>query len=125
MLGRTGMCIAGTHGKSTTTAMLGCVLTDCGLDPTVIVGATSTQLLHGCLAGSDKNATPGATGFRLGAAAVRALEEGQHGMMVALDPPHVKYVPLAEATHRMRCVPLDSDILLAARDLGITFGESP
>ncbi|MFZ4574985.1 MAG: Mur ligase domain-containing protein, partial [Phycisphaerales bacterium] len=25
----TGVCIAGTHGKSTTTAMLGCCLTDC------------------------------------------------------------------------------------------------
>jgi len=84
MLGRTGMCIAGTHGKSTTTAMLGCVLTDCGLDPTVIVGATSTQLLHGCLAGSDKSATPGATGFRLGAAAVpRGVLAGGPGLLVA------------------------------------------
>jgi UDP-N-acetylmuramate--alanine ligase len=40
MVGRTGVAIAGTHGKSTTTAMLGTVLTDAGLDPTVIVGAT-------------------------------------------------------------------------------------
>lgn len=84
MLGRTGMCIAGTHGKSTTTAMLGCVLTDCGLDPTVIVGATSSQLLHGCLAGSDKSSSPGATGFRLGAAAVpRGAMAGGPGLLVA------------------------------------------
>ncbi|HEX2839046.1 MAG TPA: Mur ligase domain-containing protein [Phycisphaerales bacterium] len=84
MLGRTGMCIAGTHGKSTTTAMLGCVLTDCGLDPTVIVGATSTQLLHGCLAGSDRDVTPGATGFRLGSAAVpRGVLAGGPGLLVA------------------------------------------
>jgi UDP-N-acetylmuramate--alanine ligase len=44
MLGRTALCIAGTHGKSTTTSMLSCVLSDCGLDPTAIVGATCGQL---------------------------------------------------------------------------------
>lgn len=39
MSGRTGLSIAGTHGKSTTTAMTGCILTDAGYDPSVIVGA--------------------------------------------------------------------------------------
>ena len=34
-----GICIAGTHGKSTTTALTGCILTSAGLDPTVLVGA--------------------------------------------------------------------------------------
>ncbi len=34
-----GISIAGTHGKSTTTAMTGCVLTSAGLEPTVLVGA--------------------------------------------------------------------------------------
>lgn len=33
------ICIAGTHGKSTTTAMAGKLLTDAGLDPIVTVGA--------------------------------------------------------------------------------------
>ncbi len=54
MTGMSGIAIAGTHGKSTTTAMLGCAMRDAGLDPTVIVGATCPQL--------DK-----AGGFRLGA----------------------------------------------------------
>lgn len=62
MAGSTGIAIAGTHGKSTTTAMLGIALTDAGVDPSVIVGATSTQLLAGT------SAPPGpAAGFRLGA----------------------------------------------------------
>ena len=39
MQDRIGVCIAGTHGKSTTTAMTGSVLTSAGLSPTVIVGA--------------------------------------------------------------------------------------
>jgi 6-phosphofructokinase 1 len=61
--------------------------------------------------------------LRFGAAAVRALAQGQAGVMVALDPPGVRYVPLAEATERIRTVPLDGDLLLTARDLGISFGD--
>ncbi|MDH3402290.1 MAG: UDP-N-acetylmuramate--L-alanine ligase [Acidobacteriota bacterium] len=33
-----GIAVAGTHGKTTTTSMVGAILTDAGLDPTVIVG---------------------------------------------------------------------------------------
>ncbi len=62
-------------------------------------------------------------GLRFGAAAVRALYEGHDGIMVALDPPTVNYVPLAEATNRMKVVPLDCDTMLTARDLGISFGD--
>jgi ATP-dependent phosphofructokinase / diphosphate-dependent phosphofructokinase len=61
--------------------------------------------------------------LRFGAAAVRALEEGHSDCMVALDPPFVRYVPLDQATHRLKTVPLDSDTVLTARDLGITFGD--
>jgi ATP-dependent phosphofructokinase / diphosphate-dependent phosphofructokinase len=61
--------------------------------------------------------------LRFGAAAVRALDEGKSGIMVALDPPTVKYVPLDEATRRMKTVPLDSDSMRTARDLGICFGD--
>jgi phosphofructokinase-like protein len=61
--------------------------------------------------------------LRFGAAAVRALEAGHRGVMVALAPPTVKYVPLEEATRRMKTVPLDSDVILTARDLGICFGD--
>ena len=61
--------------------------------------------------------------LRFGAAAIRALREGQSSVMVALDPPIVKYVPLEEATSRMKTVPLDCDTMLTARDLGICFGD--
>jgi UDP-N-acetylmuramate--alanine ligase len=33
-----GIAVAGTHGKTTTTSLIGTLLTDAGLDPTVIVG---------------------------------------------------------------------------------------
>jgi 6-phosphofructokinase 1 len=61
--------------------------------------------------------------LRFGAAAVRALDEGNAGVMVALDPPTVRYVPLEQATRRMKVVPLDCDTMLTARDLGICFGD--
>lgn len=41
---RTGISIAGTHGKSTTTSLLGHLLIEVGLDPGVIVGARCASL---------------------------------------------------------------------------------
>jgi UDP-N-acetylmuramate--alanine ligase len=51
MKGRTGVAIAGTHGKSTTTAMLAHTLIECGCDPTFIVGATCEQIGGGARVG--------------------------------------------------------------------------
>ena len=62
--------------------------------------------------------------LRFGAAAVRALEDGQDGVMVALDPPQVKYVPISEAIGKMKYVPLDGDTIMTARDLGISFADA-
>lgn len=79
MLGRTGIAVAGTHGKSTTTAMLGCALTDAGLDPSVIVGATSDQLTGGALAGPREP-----IGYRIGAPVVPSGQfSGRSGFLVA------------------------------------------
>lgn len=39
MQDRTGVCISGTHGKSTTSAMVGFLLQDAGLEPSIFVGA--------------------------------------------------------------------------------------
>jgi len=39
-----GICIAGTHGKTTTTSMTGLVLREGGLDPTIIVGGILNEL---------------------------------------------------------------------------------
>jgi 6-phosphofructokinase 1 len=61
--------------------------------------------------------------LRFGAAAVRALGDGYSGVMVALDPPDVRYVPLDEATERMKQVPINGDTVRTARDLGISFGD--
>ena len=61
--------------------------------------------------------------LRFGAAAVRLVEAGTFNHMVALDPPVVLAVPLEVATSRLKTVPVDSDTVLTARDLGISFGD--
>jgi UDP-N-acetylmuramate--alanine ligase len=50
--GTTAVSIAGTHGKSTTTAMTSWVGVRCGLDPSVIVGATCDQIGGGSRTGA-------------------------------------------------------------------------
>ncbi|HYD94176.1 MAG TPA: ATP-dependent 6-phosphofructokinase [Noviherbaspirillum sp.] len=61
--------------------------------------------------------------LRFGAAAVRALDDGMSGVMVSLAFPNVDYVSLEEVAGRMKAVPMDSDTLQTARDLGICLGD--
>jgi 6-phosphofructokinase 1 len=82
-----------------------------------------TVVLGHLLRGGGPTAVDRLLALRFGAAAIRALSEGQNGVMVALDPPTVRYVPLEQATKRMKCVQLDCDSILTARDLGISFGD--
>ncbi len=84
MLGRTGISIAGTHGKSSTTAMLGCALTDAGLDPTVIVGATCNQLTTGTLNSAARPEGVQISGFRLGSDQIPDGDlKGRPGLLIA------------------------------------------
>lgn len=54
---RTGILITGTHGKTTSTAMLGRVLEDAGFDPTVIVGGELIEWGRTARAGAAKSDT--------------------------------------------------------------------
>jgi 6-phosphofructokinase 1 len=85
---------------------------------------TRTVVLGHLLRGGSPTALDRLLGLRFGAAAVRALDEGEDGIMVGLQPPEVIYVPLAEATRRLKTVPLDGDTVRTARDLGINFGDT-
>lgn len=62
-------------------------------------------------------------GLRFGAAAVRAVAEGRFGHMIALDPPEITTVPLAQALAEYKRVPLDSDSVRTARELRICLGD--
>jgi len=41
---KTGVAVSGTHGKTTTTAMLAVILTEAGMDPSFVVGAEVPEL---------------------------------------------------------------------------------
>ncbi|MBV7331522.1 ATP-dependent 6-phosphofructokinase [Chloroflexi bacterium TSY] len=84
---------------------------------------TRSVVLGHLLRGGTPTSMDRLLSLRFGAAAVRALDEGESGIMVALNPPTVDYVPLEEATKRMKSVPLDCDTILTGRDLGICFGD--
>ncbi len=61
-----------------------------------------------------------ATSF--GAYAVRALANGTHGSMVALQGSDIITVPIAEAIANLKTVPPDGQLVRSARDTGISFG---
>lgn len=84
---------------------------------------TRTVVLGHLLRGGSPTSFDRLLGLRFGAAAVRALDEGNNGVVVALNPPRVDCIPLAEATSRQKTVPLDCDSIATARDMGINFGD--
>ncbi len=53
MEGKCSVAIAGTHGKSTTTAMIGHILTYLGYSPTVLVGAEVVNFGSNCMVGAS------------------------------------------------------------------------
>src|SRR5204862_369128 len=54
---------------------------------------------------------------------VHSTAERQFVMMFAFQPPGIVAIPLEKAIANPRRVPLDSDTITTARDLGISFGD--
>ena len=63
-------------------------------------------------------------GLAYGAGAVRGLNAGMNGVMVAFVPPGLQFVPLAEALNKVRTVPTDSLFVKIAQSLGICLGAT-
>jgi phosphofructokinase-like protein len=84
---------------------------------------TRCVVLGHLLRGGSPSSMDRLLSLRFGAAAVRALAEGMTDVMVALDPPLVRYVPLERCVSRMKRVPLHGDTVATARDLGVCFGD--
>ncbi len=60
---------------------------------------------------------------RFGGAAVRAVEEGKWGHMVALQSPHIVTIPIEEALREAKRVNPNHDTVLTARSTGVSFGD--
>ncbi len=89
-----------------------------------LTGKESRAVVLGhLLRGGSPNAQDRILGLGFGAGAVYALYHGMDGVMVALKPPALDFVPLAEAVAELKLVPLDGDGVLTARELGICFGD--
>jgi len=94
-----------------------------GLSALLTKRETRQVVLGHLLRGGSPTSFDRLISLRFGAAAVRALAEGHSGVMVALDPPTVRYVPLEKATNRMKTVPPNCDSVSTARELGISLGD--
>lgn len=60
---------------------------------------------------------------RYGAGSVKLIMEGHFGEMVCLSGTSISSVPLRETAGKMRQVPLESDLIYSARQLGINLGD--
>ncbi|MFQ6830871.1 6-phosphofructokinase [Butyricicoccus pullicaecorum] len=60
---------------------------------------------------------------RLGVAAANFIRDGKFGNMVAIRDNQIVPVPLSEVAGKLKTVPPDSDIVQAARDLGLSMGD--
>ncbi|MBS1261833.1 MAG: UDP-N-acetylmuramate--L-alanine ligase [Calditrichaeota bacterium] len=81
---KTGVAIGGTHGKTTTTSLVGTVLTRAGLDPTVIVG--------GLVRDMDTNA-------RLGSGDLLVCEADEYDRSFLRLTPVIAVITTLEAEH--------------------------
>jgi len=62
-------------------------------------------------------------GMRVWSRDARLVRKGAFGRMVALIPPNVESIPIREAIGRRKTVPVTSDIIESAREIGISFGD--
>jgi 6-phosphofructokinase 1 len=75
------------------------------------------------LRGGSPTAIDRNLGVTFGAGAVSGLAKGMNGVMVAIRPPKLLYVPLKEAIATLRYVPLDSEGILVCRALDVSLGD--
>lgn len=60
---------------------------------------------------------------RFGGKAVELVRKGEFGKMVAFHPPDIVAIPLEDVVGKCKKVPLEFDVVLTARALGVTFGD--
>jgi len=84
MEGKMGICVAGTHGKTTTTAMIAKLLADAGYDPSFVVGGEVLDL---------------GTNGRLGSGPHFVAEADEYDRRFLELSPHIAVITNIEADH--------------------------
>lgn len=75
------------------------------------------------LRGGSPTAIDRILGVTFGAAAIQAISMGMDGVMVALNPPRIDFVPIQQAIAKLKLVSPDSEFVPVARALDISFGD--
>jgi 6-phosphofructokinase 1 len=89
-----------------------------------LTGKESRSIVLGhLLRGGSPTAMDRNLGVTFGAGAVHALSQGMNGVMVAVKPPHLDFVPIEKAIAKLKLVPPDSEFVLVARRVGTSFGD--
>lgn len=88
-----------------------------------IAEETIPMVIGSWVRGGAPSAVDRQIGVAYGAAAIQALEAGSNGVMVAFDPPDIKFVPLDQAINKVRTVPVKSMFFQVADSLGIYVGN--
>ena len=95
---RETVAVAGAHGKSTTAAMIGLMLADARLDPTVIVGTKLKEFNN--------------SNFRCGKSKVLVVEACEYGRAFLNYHPKIAVITNIEMDH-MECYENETDLLAA------------
>ncbi|MFH1267745.1 MAG: UDP-N-acetylmuramate--L-alanine ligase [Planctomycetota bacterium] len=115
MRGRHGLAVAGTHGKSTTTAMAADLLVEAGLDPTVVFGAAPLGRHGGGRPGKGKMMLVEACEYRANFLHLPA----RHAVISGIEPDHFDCFDSFDALERAfgefaDAVPADGLVLARA-----------
>jgi UDP-N-acetylmuramate--alanine ligase len=92
---RQGIAVAGTHGKSTTTAMLASLLIEAGHDPTVVFGAAPLGKPNGGQAGRGPLLVVEACEYRANFLHLAP----QHAAILGIEPDHFDCYPSPDQLH--------------------------
>jgi len=84
---------------------------------------TRTLVLGHIQRGGSPNPYDRNLALRFGAAAVRCVERGNYGSMVALQGKEIRAVPIGDAVQEVKRVQVNSELVNTARRLGISFGD--
>jgi 6-phosphofructokinase 1 len=118
------MVVKYTVAESHDPIRLGGIGNKVGADIEKITGSESRVTVLGHLQrGGSPTPFDRILGTRLGVAAVKSINDGIFGSMVSLHTPNIVNVPLADAIHELKKVPVDGDLVAAARAVGICLGD--
>lgn len=117
------MVVKYTVAESHDPVRLGGIGAKVGADIERLTGSESRVTVLGHLQrGGSPSPYDRILGTRFGVAAARSVNEGLFDTMVSLQAPRIVNVPLKDAIHELKRIPVDSDVLQAARAIGISLG---